>query len=106
MDKSYVTMAVCPICQEDNGTILMDRRLKDTFERRTVDPTGVCDKCRDKYLTEGILLINPKNGNLVVLKEEAFKAVLDAKVPENRIAFCDQELLDKIQAEANSNEDA
>lgn len=97
-------MAVCPICQEDNGTILMDRRIKDTFEPRTIDPAGVCDKCKKKYLTKGVLLINPKNCSLIVLKDEAFKAIMNVPIPEKKIAFCDQELLDKIQEETNRND--
>lgn len=82
----------------------MDRRIKDTFEPKTIDPTGVCEKCTEKYLKEGVLLINPKNCNLVVLRDEAFEATMNVPIPPKKIAFCDQELLDKIQEEANQND--
>jgi len=96
MEKSYVTLALCPICKEETGELLMDRRLKPTFEMHTIVPHSVCEKCREKYLKEAVLLINPKTGSLVVIKDEAFKGMFNKDIPPQRIAFCDEEVLEKI----------
>ncbi len=97
-EKSYVTIQKCPICQEDMG-ILMDRRIKDTFESKyTCIPTQVCDDCKKKYLKDGTMLINPDNGKLVVLADGAFKKMFNKeKTPPHKIAFTDDELLEKIR---------
>lgn len=95
-DKSYVTMQVCPICQntEDPMGILMDTRLRDSFQGRfTIIPTSVCDKCKEAYLKRGVMLINPKSGKLVVIKISAFKRMFNKPVPEHHIAFADDELI-------------
>lgn len=94
--KSYVTMAVCPICHKENGTILMDRRLKDTFNKYTVDPAGVCDKCKEEYLSKGVLLIDPKKGDLTVIKDGAFKRIFDKEIPKGKIAFVESGVFQKL----------
>lgn len=100
MDKSYVTMSTCPICKEPTGTLLLDRRLKERFDRYTVNPTEVCDKCQKKYLKTGVMLINPHTGRLAVIKISAFKRIFDKEVPEKHIAFVDDEVLDKLGIES------
>lgn len=57
----------------------------------------VCDDCKDKYLSKGVLLINPENGRLVVLKDEAFNRIFDKPIPKGKIAFTDNKVLDLIQ---------
>jgi hypothetical protein len=97
MDKSYVTLEICPICKKDTGIILLDRRLKDTFESKTINPTNVCDDCRKKYLTKGVMIINPETCRLIVLKDSAFKKVMNCLIPKNKIAFAHDDVLDKLQ---------
>ena len=95
--KSYVTVTLCPICGESNGELLLDRRLRDTFEHYTVNPSGVCDKCREKYLEEGVMFINPETGSLYVIKEEAARRILfnaHKPFPYERIVFCDEGVID------------
>ena len=95
MDKSYVTMALCPICNKDTGTILLDRRLRDRFEMHTVTPEP-CDKCRKKYLKTGVMLINRDTGALVVMKQSAFTRIFDKPVPSKHIAFTDSEVFNRL----------
>jgi hypothetical protein len=64
-------------------------------------PASLCDKCRKKYLTLGVLLVNPKSGDLVVLKNEAFKRIFGKELPKQRIAYCDQEVIDQLNRGAN-----
>jgi hypothetical protein len=96
MEKSYVTMGLFPICGKENGTILMDRRIKDTFGKQTIDPTNPCDKCKEKYLKNGVMLFCFESGDLVVLKDEAFKGMFERELPPKKIAFCEQGVIDKI----------
>lgn len=106
MDKSWVTLAVCPICKKDNGILLLDTRivrkngqpqLRETFDHHTIDPRNPCKECQDKYLKDGVLIINPETCSLVVMKTEAFTRIFDKPAPPHHIAFCDEELLRRLQ---------
>ena len=101
-DKSYVTLALCPICQKESGELLLDKRLKPTFEMHTIVPTSVCDECKEAYLKKGVMLINPDNGGLVVLRTSFYKRMFNKPVPRGHIIFCSQDVLDKINALNNS----
>lgn len=97
MDKSYVSLAICPICKEETGELLLDKRLRDVFEKHTITP-NVCAKCREQYLLEGIMLFNPKTGSLVVIKDSAFKKVFEGQeIPKQKICFCTEEVLNRLQ---------
>jgi hypothetical protein len=96
-EKSYVGMQMCPICKKEATGILMDRRLKASLPRQSlgVEP---CDKCRKKYLKNGILMINPYTGSLVVIRESAFKRIFkNTPVPPKRIAFAQEEVLQRLR---------
>ena len=86
----------CMICHEE--VILLARRdaRGELPEKGSIMPQ-VCDECKGKYLDKGVLLINPDNGNFVVLKDEAFKRIFNEEIPPQKIAFTDDELLDKFQ---------
>ena len=94
--KSYVTMEQCILCQKDTGALFLDRRLKNSFDRHTTLPHSVCDKCKKKYLSKGVMLVNPHTGRLAVLKTSAFKRIFDKPVPKHRIAYTDDDVLDKL----------
>lgn len=94
--KSHVTICRCPICKESTNELLLDRKLRPQFEMYTTTPNP-CDKCKKKYLSKGVLLINPKTCGLVVLKTSAFKRIFDVEVPKQHIAYVDQEVLDRLQ---------
>jgi hypothetical protein len=53
--------------------ILLDKRMKKSLCKNNIIPGRVCEKCEEKYLKEGILLMNPETGSLVVIKDEVFK---------------------------------
>jgi hypothetical protein len=103
MDKSYVTLATCPICQKENGSLLIDRRLRPTFDMHT-PILELCEDCKEKYLTKGVLLIAPKTGSLVVLKTEAFSRLFNKPIPKQHIVYCDQEVIDEINSLQKSDE--
>lgn len=99
-DKSYVTLLSCPICQGETGELLLDRRLKPTFHRKTVLPYSVCENCKKTYLKKGTLLIVPTSGRLVVLKDSAFKRIFKKPIPPMKICYVEDELIDKLQIQS------
>ena len=100
VDGEYVARLVCPICGDDVA-IALHRRLRKVFPRGpVVDPTQVCDACREKYLADGVMLINPRSGSFAVLKLEAFERLFDVPVPKGRIAFAEDDLLRFLEREA------
>jgi hypothetical protein len=105
-DKSYVTLELCPICRENTGTLLLDRRLKNTFEKHTINPGTTCDVCKDKYLKEGVMLINPETGSLAVLKKEAFKRMFNVPVPVHMIAYAEEKVVQWLINQQSSAEAA
>lgn len=94
-DRSHVTLAVCPICHEDTGAILLDRKMRDVFERRTITPSP-CEACKEKYLSVGVLLFAPDTGSVAVIKDEAFTRIFNRELPKDKIAFCDHEVLERL----------
>lgn len=97
MEKSYITLAVCPICRKETGTLLMDTILKPTFKMHTVTPEP-CDECSEQYLLEGVLLIEAKTGSIAVIKTSAFERIFNIEIPSKHIAFVEEGLLTKIGA--------
>ncbi len=97
VSKSYVTLPICPICNKETGDLLMDMRLRDKFEMHTKTPNP-CEPCKKKYLTKGVLLLDPHSGNLIVIKISAFKRIFNVPVPEKHIAFVEPAVLQQLQA--------
>ena len=105
MDKSFVTIAVCPICGEETGDLLIDTKLRDSFEMRTVTPEP-CKACREKYLSEGVLLFAPETGGIVVLKDAAYERIFSQKVPAGKVALCEAGVIEKLHAARMEAEEA
>jgi len=116
MDKSYVTMEACFICGEDTGSLLIDRRLKDSFEKHTRTLT-VCDKCEKNYLSKGVLLMEAvqkpygytgkkkpePTGSFLVMREEVFSKMFDKEIPEQRRVFIEPDMFKKIRQWSEGN---
>lgn len=102
-EPSHVALLSCPICGKDTGVVMSTKvkngKLTQPFKRRAyVDPTIVCPACREKYLSHGIMLINPKSCNLIVISEDFFRRVFTVPIPEGHIAFSEEALILKLQA--------
>jgi len=105
------TMPLCILCGEEKGEIaLLGASYKEEAPKKMVLDVVPCDKCKEKYLSQGVLLIeaikeyNAKNqemnvptGRLVVLRFVAFKKLFNAKVPKQKIVFVEKGLLDKLE---------
>lgn len=124
-DKSYVAMEakVCPVCtqqhQHDCG-ILLDRRLKETFDayKPTVTGWGLCEKCsnmmkeyyaiivcdRDKSDTTTLSGVY-RTGEYLWIKQTAWdKVFTDQPVPPKGLCFMDYRDAVKLKAVIPENQ--
>jgi len=94
------TIPQCFICGEDkNELVLFGAAYKGQVPMHMIVNYEPCEKCKEKYLVDGVLLIecyleNEKRvptGSFVVLKEEAFKRIFTIDFPENRICHIEEE---------------
>ena len=93
----------CMICHEEIILIATRNSSKPMVENDTILPQ-ICKKCTKKYLTKGVLLINPDSGALVVLKDEAFKRIFNVPKPKGKIAFVEQEVLEMLNESNKQSE--
>ena len=115
MDKSYVTMSqkVCMVCDKpyDDGSLLLDTRLKKTFESKTVTGIGLCpdhdkegyvalieiDESKSKFNGD---TISPEDayrtGGFAQIREEAFDGIFGFK-PHSKINYVGIGVLSKLQ---------
>lgn len=91
----------CMICQRE-VIILAQRKGAKLPKQNSILPQ-VCDECREKYLSQGVLLINPDNCNFVVVKDEAFSRIFDSSVPKGKIAFTEQKVLDMLNTSVETS---
>ena len=116
MDKSYVTMEhkVCPVCckEEETDAILLDKRLRNRFERTTVTGWSLCKEHEKQFKDGFVFLIGAKapshkstlkleeadrTGAIVSIKREALTRVCDITIPKGGVMFCEQEVITKLE---------
>jgi deoxycytidylate deaminase len=97
------TISTCIICgKEKNEIVLLGSAYKEQAPMHMVVSVEPCDNCKEKYLKEGILLVEtddgktPSNGNLAVIKVEAFKEIFSVEVPVHHIAFVKTGILTEL----------
>lgn len=105
------SLDLCIICHEPKGVALLGR-LKDDKEapRDGVYSMIPCDDCREKYLKEGVLILEADYDgtptcDLVVIKEEAFKTLTTTAIPESRIARMPKDMFNELFRKDNNNGD-
>ena len=121
-DKSYVTMEqrVCQVCgiEYDTGTILLDRRLRPTFNHTTTTGWGLCrehqslfdegyvamvgvDEAKSRKQTDGN--IKPEDahrtGSVAHIKRDVARRLFNMSIPDNLpMMFCEEAVIDKLQS--------
>ena len=119
MTKSYVTMEqkICPVCANvfDTGGLLLDKRLRERFDMKTVVGLGRCPEC-EKLFKEGFIALigideskSTTNGELIKLedahrtgeilhvKKAAFEHIFTVEIPKDKMMFITQEAVEKIK---------
>lgn len=127
-EKSYVTMeqAICVVCAKpyDTGALLIDKRLRERFERHTLTGWGMCpeheemrgndfvaivgcDESQSSINSSGTL--NPQDayrtGAVAHVKAAVWENIMDVPVPEQMVCFCDEEVIEMLQAMQSVAED-
>ena len=119
MSKSYVTLeqAICPICTEtkDTGALLLDRRMRDTFEMHTTTGVDICKDCREKIDDGYIALVGADEKQSVIndnkikvedahrlaeylwIKRHVAVQIFDTDFTEHDFVYIDQEAIDKVK---------
>lgn len=111
------TMSVCLLCQEETGEIaLLGASYKGEAPMKMVTSIEPCKKCKKKYLSVGVLLVEVKlgfddrgkamkepTGNVTVLKDKAFEQVFSQKPPAGKIAMVEEGVIQKLVAGAKEN---
>lgn len=112
-DKSYVTLEqqCCIVCGKtfDTGSILMDRRLRNTFEHHTVTGWGMCpehQKLKDDGFTALVEIDEKKTtdmnnpyrtGCLAHVRNEVWENIFDTPLPPKGVCFVEIGVLAKLQ---------
>lgn len=112
-EKSYVGMMNCYFCNKPKG-ILLDKKLRNTFQREQVVDQEPCDECKE-YMKKGIIMIGVKDGEsgnnpyrtgewFVVTEDfikRAIKGELKKQILKQRVVFIEQNVLKKIGFKLN-----
>lgn len=112
-EKSHVTMEQhhCVACgtDYDTGSILLDKRLRQQFDRHTITGNGICPDC-DVYAQRGYVFAleckdntqsDPKpTGTGMWIKREAMTSMFTVPVaPKHKFIFIEESAMKKLVAE-------
>jgi deoxycytidylate deaminase len=86
------TIAVCIICKKEKDMIvLLGNTCEEQAPMHSVIDFEPCPECREKYLKNGVMLVEFRNDNktyvVAVITETAFKRLFSSEVPAGRIAI-------------------
>lgn len=111
------TIAVCILCGEDKGDIvLLGSAYKEKAPMRMLVDAIPCEDCRKKYLETGVMLVEATQdgaitGKVTVILDEAFKSIFQAEIPSGKIAVISEEAMDDLtklfkETEEKKNEES
>ena len=129
MEKSFVGMEtkICVVCgkEEESGSLLLDKRMRPSFEKNVCTGFGMCKKCsqlkEDGYVA--FVGIDPyktvihgdsirpeeahRTGGVMHIKHQAAKEMMGVtdEMIEGGLIFIDQKTLDQIEAHLNKGEE-
>lgn len=102
------SMSICVICREPKEIILFGK-LKGDIEapREILMNIEPCKKCREKYLSKGVLLVENSidakqpeihpTGRVIVITDDAYKKIFSGSpIPPRKIAIAEFGLFDKL----------
>jgi hypothetical protein len=117
--KSFVTMEqnICPVCgiTFETGNILMDKRLKESFENKTITGYSLCEEHKELYSKGYIALVGIdenksktfngsykledvyRTGKIVHIKSSAFPGLFNQPAPETPFVFTSDEVITKLE---------
>jgi len=99
------TISQCILCgEEKNEIVLLGAAYKDEAPMRMVTSIEPCDKCKDKYLSDGVMLIEAEGnkdkpmptGRVIVIKDEAYNRTFDVPIHKNKAAYVEPAVFNAI----------
>lgn len=112
------TLPVCIICGEEKGEIaLLGNAYKGEAPKHMLVDIEPCDKCRKKYLSKGVLLVEVKRewndsrakhediptGRVTVIRDGAFEKVFNQKFPKGKVVKVEVGILERLQEQAEAD---
>jgi len=99
------TLSTCIICGKGTGEIvLLGAAYKGKAPMYMITSIEPCRKCREQYLSDGVLLVEAREenriptGRVVVIKNEAFTKVFEQPIPDKHIVYVEAGVLEMIGA--------
>lgn len=107
MEKSHVSLGfkVCPVCgKEVDDCVILDKRLKNTLERKTYIGLQLCDEHLKEGFVQLIEIDSTKSSNesvfrtgrTALVKNETFQNIFDKTIPSKSFGFIDIEAFEKL----------
>lgn len=101
------TIPVCIICHKDKNEIaLLGDAFKGEAPMHMLMDIEPCGACKEKYLKQGTLLVECETngvptGAVTVLKDSAFEAVFQQRIPVGKIIKVEVGILKMLEDQAN-----
>lgn len=103
------TMGECILCGKPTGKIaLLGGNYKEKAPSKMIVSLEPCKECREKYLSIGVMLVEVDSptslqptGRVMVIRDEAFRQVIDKDVPEDKICLVERGLIGKLEGQAS-----
>jgi hypothetical protein len=112
--KSHVSLGqhVCPVCLSvhDSGEVLLDRRLQNSLEQRTITDWGMCPE-HQKLKDDGFVALvelaeapargahplhTPRTGRIAHIRESAWP--FNIPVPPGKVVVVEVGVIDRLRA--------
>lgn len=104
------SLACCFACGKEYGVAILGKLKDDKEAPKYILTQDLCDECK-KFIDDGYILCigysevlkgEPvRTGELVKIRETAFKKIFDTPVPEKKICFIQKEVIEKLAKAAN-----
>lgn len=114
-DKSHVSMEQrqCIVCGMvyDTGAILLDKRMRDSLEPKTVTGTGMCpthQKLKDDgyvAMIEADEKTHIRSGRIAHIRAEVWPKIFNTPAPGGMVAYVENtvmDMLEKLQQERDN----
>lgn len=121
MNKSFVSLeqCACSVCGQpyDTGAILLDKRMRDKFDKTTITGWGLCQEHQELFDKGYIALVavdesksnKLPNGNIspedawrlgpvAHITREAFNGIFNVEAGERPAVFCQEEVIEALAA--------
>jgi hypothetical protein len=116
MEKSYVGTGayICPVCAKRHSEeVLVNTKLKKTLEKDMSLGWQLCPEHKEQRTNGFVFLVGIdeskskqtdslngiwRTGKVIAIKENVYNQIFNIPIDERKIAFCDDETIDKLNS--------